>query len=188
MAKVIAILGTDDVYFSVSLTIEGGRSIPRLVIAYPEDVEAAKQSFDLILVTPSFVGRSFEICDDPAFPRSATPGPSCPVELCGEGLPAKVGDLELPTAAGSAYRALAYLVKVFPAGVKRATLNEIAGVKDISGALGDLLRRDGRWAKVLRFPRRQGEVRGPAGVYSIAPLWRELSGVIVVPPDAPDAA
>jgi hypothetical protein len=169
MAKIIAIPGTEAGYYHVNLVVEDGRSIPTLVPAHPAAVGEAKEAFEIVLVAPLTIGPEFHIDEDYSFPPECTPRLRCPVELSGEGLPAKVGGVELPTAAGAAYRALAHLIKIFPAGVKREVLNHVVGVKDVSGALGDLLRRDGRWAGVLRFPRRQGEARGPAGVYSISP-------------------
>ena len=180
MAKVVAIPGSG--YYCIYLSIEhGGRTTPRLIPASGAEIEDAKEAFEVVRVDPVAVATCFpeKISLDEYEFLIAAPHPSpCPVELRGEGLPAKVGDIELPTAAGSAYRALAHLVRIYPSGVKREVLNDIAGVKDISGALGALVRRDSRWAEVLRFPRRQGEIRGPSGVYSISPLRREPIGVI----------
>lgn len=102
-------------------------------------------------------------------PRDA-PHPDCPVVLRGEGVPALVGGVELPTVIGGAYRALAYLARIYPAGISRAALSDAIGLSDASGPLGSLVKRDARWSACLVLPRRQGEFAGPANTYCIRPL------------------
>ena len=155
MISLIAIPGRG--YYTILVDAEGQHP-PALQLV--TDRHLISEAKDLYMVAP------FEPIVASAVRMEEVKRP-CPVELRAEGQPALVLGEEVPTIKGAAFRAIAHLVRVYPRGAGREELDRVGDTTNITAALKSLVRRDGRWLNVLRFPRGVGHTRGTAGMYSL---------------------
>lgn len=91
----------------------------------------------------------------------------CPVILEREGMPARILGEEVPGPYGVAYAAVDLLIQIYPGGISAQQLNFMTGAKDARAALRELVRRDERWGRVLRFPGVRGGLAGKRAHYRI---------------------